>query len=156
MCSQLEKFFQSDIPFDINRVHAAAVYCSDGRFGDQCDDLLHNAMQLPRYDRVAVPGGAACLASPLATEGEMQGTCEQLAFLVEAHQLERVVLMVHENCAFYQGRMDASAEEIKQRQLEDVRQAAARVQAISADLIIDGFFVRTEGEHAIAFDRIEL
>ena len=37
---------------------AAAVYCSDGRYGEHMDDFLHNCLGLPRYDRVAIPGGA--------------------------------------------------------------------------------------------------
>lgn len=49
-------FFESSVGFDSNRIRAAAVYCSDGRFGEQFDDLLHNKLPLPRYDRLAVPG----------------------------------------------------------------------------------------------------
>ena len=48
--------------FDENRIRAAALYCSDGRFGEQIDDFLHNGLKLPRCDRLVVPGGAA--ASP--------------------------------------------------------------------------------------------
>ena len=153
---QAETFFKSTVPFDINRVQAAAVYCSDGRFGEQCDDLLQNALKLPRYDRVAVPGGAACLASHLATEREEAGVVEQLGFLVEVHKLERVVLIAHENCAFYLKRLQISPEELKEQQLADLRKAVSRVQAISSDLTVDGFFARMDGAAAIAFDRVEL
>src|SRR5688500_8186023 len=55
--------YTSSIPFSANRVRAAAMYCSDGRFGEQVDQLLHDGLDLPCYDRLAVPGGAACLAS---------------------------------------------------------------------------------------------
>ena len=54
--------FVSQTPFDHQRIGAAAVYCSDGRYGEQMDEFLHQGLGLPRYDRVAVPGGAACLA----------------------------------------------------------------------------------------------
>src|SRR5258708_36282290 len=54
--------YRSSIPYDTERIGAAAVYCSDGRFGEQVDDLIFNALNLPRYDRLAIPGGAACLA----------------------------------------------------------------------------------------------
>ena len=54
--------FGSSEQFDENRVGAAAVYCSDGRYGEHFDGFLHNALKLPRYDRLALPGGAACLA----------------------------------------------------------------------------------------------
>ena len=54
--------YKSSAPFDESRIRAAAVYCSDGRFGEQFDDFLHNGLKLPRCDRLAVPGGAASLA----------------------------------------------------------------------------------------------
>src|SRR4051794_24997433 len=57
--------YVSGTAFDDRRVGAAAVYCSDGRFGDPMDEFLHAGLGLPRYDRVAVPGGAACLAGHL-------------------------------------------------------------------------------------------
>ena len=48
--------FESSLRFDENRIHAAAIYCSDGRYGEQFDDFLHSGLKLPRYDRLAVPG----------------------------------------------------------------------------------------------------
>ena len=47
--------FNSSVKYNADRIQAAAVYCSDGRFGEQFDDLMHNALGLPRYDRLAVP-----------------------------------------------------------------------------------------------------
>lgn len=32
--------YQSPTPYDEARIHAAAVYCSDGRVGDQVDEFL--------------------------------------------------------------------------------------------------------------------
>jgi len=73
--------FISPTPFDENRVRAAAVYCSDGRFGEQMDEFLHAGLSLPRYDRVAVPGGAALTgesipAAPATCSGSL---CHRLA-----------------------------------------------------------------------------
>ena len=76
--------YQSSVRFDENRIRAAAIYCSDGRFGEQCDDFLHNALQLPRYDRLAVPGGAACLAGHFLAHREEDALVEQLRFLIRA------------------------------------------------------------------------
>src|ERR1700736_3295823 len=93
--------YQSPLPFDPQRIQAAAVHCSDGRFGEHIDDLLHNVLGLPRYDRLAVPGGAACLAGHFATYREEDALSEQLRFLIAAHRLRRVVLIAHEGCAYY-------------------------------------------------------
>ena len=48
------------------RIHAASIYCSDGRFGEQMDEFLHQGLGLPRYDRLAVPGGPACCSGELS------------------------------------------------------------------------------------------
>ena len=39
--------YESSARFDENRIRAAAVYCSDGRFGEHFDDFLHNYLKLP-------------------------------------------------------------------------------------------------------------
>ena len=77
--------YESSIPFRSHRVHAAAVYCSDGRFGEQCDDFLQRGLALPNYDRLAVPGGAAGLAADRDGSGLFSG----LMFLVNALRYER-------------------------------------------------------------------
>src|SRR3954465_250649 len=46
--------FVSSVPFEALRIGAAAVYCSDGRYGDQMDEFLHLGLGFPRYDRLAV------------------------------------------------------------------------------------------------------
>ena len=93
--------YVSKVPFDEERVGAAAVYCSDGRFGEQMDEFLHKALGLPRYDRVAMPGGAACLAENTTATFEQAALERQLEFLIREHQLRRIVLIAHEGCGFY-------------------------------------------------------
>ena len=36
--------YASPLRFDENRIRAAAIYCSDGRFGEHFDDFLHNGL----------------------------------------------------------------------------------------------------------------
>ncbi len=93
-------FYESPVKFDASRIRAAAVYCSDGRYGEQFDDLMQTSLKLPRYDRLAVPGGAACLARHFAIYREEEGVSEQLRFLVKVHGLERVVLIATKTAPF--------------------------------------------------------
>src|SRR5947209_995720 len=101
MTMQLNAPFTSPIAFEHARIGAAAVYCSDGRYGEQMDDFLHNSLKLPRYDRVAIPGGAAALAGHMPAMRERSALERQLRFLIEAHELTRVVLIAHQDCGFY-------------------------------------------------------
>ena len=145
-------FYESAETFDVERIRAAAVYCSDGRFGLQFDDLMQHALGLPRYDRLAVPGGAACLASHFDTYRENEVVVEQLKFLVRVHQLQRVVLIAHENCAFYTERLHVSPLQLESQQREDMFKAIGRVRSIAGDLIIDAFFARIGYGGAIKFE----
>jgi carbonic anhydrase-like protein len=125
---------ESSICFDPNRVHAVAVYCSDGRFGEQFDELLHERLQLPRYDRLAIPGGPACLATRFYTYREGEGAIEQLRFLHSVHRVKQVVLIAHEGCAYYTDRLHVSPLHLEEKQREDIVKAIDRVKWLGADL----------------------
>lgn len=149
-----EVFYESPVRFDSHRIRAAAVYCSDGRFGDQFDDLLQNALGLPRYDRLAIPGGSACLARHFTTYREDEGVFQQLRFLVDVHGLERVVLIAHEHCAFYSERLKVSALQLESQQREDIRKAAERVRSLSKSLVVDAFFARKYRDDRVQFEHM--
>lgn len=82
-----EPFFQSEIAFNTARIGAAALYCSDGRYGDQMDDLLPVGCKWPRYDRLAFPGGPASLSNRLSVFWEESTLRKYLEFLVRTHNL---------------------------------------------------------------------
>ncbi len=146
--------YDSAVPFSADRVNAAAVYCSDGRFGAQCDDLLLNALRLPRYDRLAVPGGAACLAGHFSAQREEEGVAEQLLFLIREHALQQVVLFSHEDCAFYTKKLNVSPLQLKSRQLEDVEKAVRRVRRMSSSIEVLAYFARRLDDTVVRFDQI--
>lgn len=131
----------SHTPFDENRVGAAAVYCSDGRYGEQMDEFLHEGLRLPRYDRVAVPGGAACLAGHMMSSFEKTALERQLEFLVREHQLNKVILIAHEGCAFYKNLWLASAS-VKHQQFTDLQKAADLIRQWNAAVEVQSFFAR--------------
>ena len=147
--------YESPVRFDEDRVRAAAVYCSDGRFGDQVDDLLHHALGLPRYDRLAMPGGAACLSHHFGGFFEQQAALRQLEFLIRAHKLGRVVLIAHENCAYYVEGLRVGLSELEGRQREDLAAGVERLRALSRDVEVDVFYARTRGDR-VCFESLEI
>lgn len=147
--------WKSSVPFSDKRIRAAAVYCSDGRFGEQCDDLCQNPLALPRYDRLAVPGGAACLAGHPETEHEEHAAHEELRFLIDVHAIERVVLIAHQGCAFYTHRLKVTTDDLRARQLDDLAAAAQHVQRLDPKLRVDAYFARLQDGH-VAFEPIQI
>jgi hypothetical protein len=147
--------FRSSIPFVTDRVRAAAVSCSDGRFGDQVDELLHVGLGLPRYDRVALPGGPACMAGRFMTYQESDALVAQLRFLVTSHRLERLVLIAHEHCGFYLHRLHISPEQLEREQHDDLHKACARLRSLFDCQSVEAFFARRCDQGTIRFERVE-
>lgn len=135
----------SALPFEHERIGAAAVYCSDGRYGEQMDEFLHHCLELPHYDRVAIPGGAACLAGHLLAMRERGALDRQLKFLIEGHGLTRVVLIAHQDCGFYKANVhphklrNVALEEL---QAADLATVAALLRDYNRSLEVDAYFAR--------------
>lgn len=146
--------FHSAIPYDAKRIHAAAVYCSDGRVGEQFDDFLQNGLGLPRYDRVALPGGPACLAGHPQANLEEKGVVDELHFLVEVHKLRRIVLIAHQSCAFYSNRLELKEPRLELLQKADLVRAAAAVHRVTGLDAIEAYFARI-AEGQVRFERVD-
>jgi hypothetical protein len=134
--------YRSPVPYEAARIRAAAVYCSDGRVGEHFDDFLQNGLKLPRYDRVALPGGPGCLAGHTEARLEEEGVIDELKFLVDAHGLTRVVLIQHEACAFYAHRLKVDAERMATLQRADLVRAAFQIRRVSSEVEIQAYFAR--------------
>ncbi len=148
--------YESRLPYEASRIRAAAVYCSDGRVGEHFDDFLQNGLNLPRYDRVALPGGPACLASHPEALLEEQGVVDELKFLVEVHQLKKLVLISHQSCAFYTSRLSLTEPRLELVQKADLVRAAAYVHRVTGLKEIEAYFARlSPDKKAVLFERVE-
>ena len=147
--------YESRIPYEQTRIHAAAIYCSDGRVGEQFDDFLQNGLGLPRYDRVALPGGPACLAGHTEAHLEEQGVVDELKFLVNVHELERIVLIAHEGCAFYAARLALPVAYLEAQQKIDLVKAAGFIRRITSLEAIEAYFARRD-QSRVRFEPVPL
>lgn len=145
--------YDSPIVYESSRIHAAALYCSDGRMGEHFDDFLQNGLMLPRYDRVALPGGPSCLAGHTEAHLEEQGVVDELKFLVDAHKLSRIVLIGHEGCAFYSQRLRLPEKFLEAQQHIDLVKAAAYIQHITGLSNVQAYFARRKGQ-GVSFEEV--
>ena len=146
--------FDSRTPYEPTRIHAAAIYCSDGRLGEHFDDFLMNGLKLPRYDRLALPGGPAALAAHPETNLEHAAVADELKFLVEVHGLNRVVLIQHQNCAFYTSRLKLEGFDVERQQRDDLAAAAEFVRKVTGVDRVDMYFAR-QLEAAVRFEEVK-
>lgn len=145
--------FDSKTPYEPARIHAAAIYCSDGRLGEHFDDFVINGLKLPRYDRLALPGGPATLAEHKETRLEHAAVADELKFLVEVHGLQRVVLIQHQNCAFYTSRLGLSGFQVEAQQRDDLIAAADFVREVTGVGQIESYFAR-QFEGLVRFEKV--
>jgi hypothetical protein len=137
------------------RIGALALYCSDGRWGEAFDEFCHKHLEIPRYDRWAVPGGPAWLATPDSEREFFQAAWEQFDFLVRAHQLEQVVLITHYGCAYYGHRLQKSPRECLAAQTDDVRAAAATLRRAHPQIAVEGYLAMRDGS-CVSFYRLHV
>ena len=154
-CYNPAAMFDSRTPYEPERIHAAAIYCSDGRLGEHFDDFLMHGLKLPRYDRVALPGGPAALADHPETRLAHQAVVDELSFLVEVHGLQRIVLIQHQNCAFYTNRLGLSGFEVEVVQRNDLAAAAECDRNNRRVAHVETYFAR-RFDSAVRFEKIEL
>jgi hypothetical protein len=131
--------FTSTEPWFSERIHALALYCSDGRWGLAFDEFCQRSLHIPRYDRWAVPGGPAWLAVRAESDDFAQAAHEQLDFLVKIHELDRVVLITHYACALYGQRLERTPEECLPEQMKDVERAAAVLRKWYPGMRVEGY-----------------
>jgi hypothetical protein len=139
--------FSSSAPWHSDFAETLVLYCSDGRFVQQCEEFLTNGLQVKTCDHFIVPGGAAWLVLDTLTFHAYDVAREQVAFLVEAHSLKRAILIAHEECGFYRARFPhATAEAIFDAQIKDLRQAATTLTVWFPQLTVETFYARVKGE----------
>src|SRR4051794_31358533 len=132
--------FTSSQRWEPERIHAMAIYCSDGRWGEAFDDFCHNALRMPRYDRFAVPGGPVWLTvRHISLLTPHTAAREQLRFLVEAHGLERIVLIAHYGCAYYADILRRGPDECVPDQQNDLRAAASTLRGWFPGMRVEGY-----------------
>jgi hypothetical protein len=141
----MQPIFASTVPFEAERIAAVAIYCSDGRYGDQFDEFMHCHLCLPRYDRLAIPGGAAWLGwRSSASLGHYGLLSDQLDFLVQVHDLRRAVLIAHYGCAYYLRRHVGDADSLLPTQIQDLQDAANTVRNRYTRLQVETYLARAD------------
>jgi hypothetical protein len=149
--------FKSPQLWNANRIRALAMYCSDGRWGDAFDEFCQRSLQIPRYDRFAVPGGPAWLTPADAAyhqkedQAELDETLsraawEELSLLVRVHELQRIILVGHYGCAFYLERLGLDPDGCLPIQMQDLERARDAVRKRFPRLSVETYVAMRHGE----------
>ena len=115
-----------------DRPNTLVIACSDGRLQEATDEFLTHHLQVTRYDRFYVPGGAGALAASGRDFLRAQQIRRECRYLVELHGVRHIVMLFHAPtkdgppaaaCADYRRKLPwASVAELRGRQEQDAEE----------------------------------
>jgi hypothetical protein len=146
--------FTSGEAWNPDRIRALAIYCSDGRWGEAFDEFCHRHLLIPRYDRLALPGGPAWLVAEGVRQAGSRTIHGQLDFLVRAHGLERIVLIAHYGCAYYAELLSQDADGCLPSQIEETLKAVETLTKWFPGLRVEAYLAMRSGT-CLSFNRLE-
>jgi len=92
-----------------------------------------------------VPGGATWLRLDYDRVWEHDLARRYLRFLVEEHAIRRVILIAHEQCAFYLAH-GVKPDQLYARQLEDLRVAQRTLAEWYLHLRLEAYYAAPDGD----------
>ena len=115
-----------------DRPNTLVIACSDGRLQEATDEFLAHHLQVTRYDRFYVPGGAGALAASGRDFLRAQQIRRECRYLVGLHGVRHIVLLFHAPtmdgpiaaaCADYRRKLPwASVAQLRARQEQDAEE----------------------------------
>jgi hypothetical protein len=128
--------------------HVLVVHCSDPRYQPHFQEFLHQGLGVDRYALVAVPGGPQALAPDDLAPKFGWAAGRWLKFMHQIANTNRVILIAHGECRWYENRMMGLAgESVRQRQCADLRHVrAALVERYGGKLTVETYYGAFAGD----------
>jgi hypothetical protein len=131
------------------------VHCSDYRFQASFYEFLNNALNLDEnYDLMVIPGGPLSLALFEYLPKFSWASWKWFRFLVERHGIRRLILIQHQDCAWYQTmpvHLHASPE-LRQRQEQDLGRVKTTLKKDFPNLTVELYYAGWDATDRITID----
>jgi len=101
-----------------------AIHCGDFRFQAAFHEFLNQSLNLNgNYDLMVIPGGPLSLNLFNYLPEYQQAASKWVRFFAEMHKISRLILIQHQDCAFYRSMPFElhSEANLRQRQEQDLR-----------------------------------
>ncbi len=145
--------------------------CSSNAFYPYVREFLEKFLQLPEgtYDYLSVPGGPQFLMLTEYLPKFAWAGQRWVKFLVEKHRLKKIILITHEDCAWYNderliptflqklgigGSSASQTSTLKERQIEDLRGMAQSIHELISPIHIDAYYAQKETEGMVGFVKV--
>ncbi|MCX6781543.1 MAG: hypothetical protein NTW66_00240 [Candidatus Magasanikbacteria bacterium] len=146
--------YESKIPWKAERkANTLVIHCSAFDLRPYFADFAANGLKLAEYDLVAVPGGVQMLTVAHYIAKVRVLMRKWLGFLVEHHNLTKVVIIGHDDCSWYKDfRFGPIHIDLKQRQIADLKEVAAILRE-EMKVGVDIYFAHIK-DNKVSFTRV--
>jgi len=144
-----------------DRPSTLVIACSDGRLQEATDEFLARHLEVTRYDRFYVPGGAGALAASGRDFLRARQLRRECLYLVELHAVRQIVLLFHgptvdgplaAACADYRRKLPwASVSTLRDRQEQDAEELRERRGEWAGDADVSIYRCEVDGRGEIGF-----
>lgn len=145
-----------------DRPSTLVIACSDGRLQEATDEFLANQLQITRYDRFYVPGGAGALTASGRDFLRAQQIRRECRYLIELHGVRHVVLLFHAPtmdgpiaaaCADYRRKLPwATVAQLRLRQEQDAEELGRTREDWAGSVAVAIYRCEVDKRSAIRFE----
>jgi hypothetical protein len=150
--------YVAELPWDAARPETVVITCVDGRWYRHFQEFVRVHLHSGSCtDFMAVPGGIEPITLADDVPKDFNFFRRRLESLVAAHGTRRIVVIAHQDCAWYRARLGGvSADDLRARQIADVRRAAAWLRARFDGVAVQPYFARLSGTNPekVIFDAL--
>ena len=160
-------YFVSTKKWLTSRPHIMVVACSDGRYQESLDEFLRERLGIQYYDRLYAPGGPGVMASSLHSYFRGDQFRQEATFLIDAHQLEEIILIFHgpalpdgpveATCADYRRKMPyGQTQEINQQQQQDIEEVQKAINRDGSALRLSAYRSEARADGRVQFVPLDI
>lgn len=123
------------------------ISCVDGRWRPHLLEFASLRLGVgPNGDFMAVPGGVEPLTLLDLLPKDFNFFRRRLEALVEAHGTKRIVVVAHQDCAWYRTRkIGPFTIDLRERQIQDLKKAEKRLREMFPTVVVECWYAHLDG-----------
>ena len=133
------------------------VHCGDYRFQTGFHEFLNQTLKLDgNYDLMVIPGGPLSLTLFEYLPKFSWASWKWFRFFVEKHRIQRLILIQHQDCAWYHT-MPAhlhDSPELRKRQEQDLERVKKTLKKDFPSLRVDLYYAGWDASDQVTIDAI--
>jgi hypothetical protein len=133
------------------------VHCGDYRFQAGFHEFLNQTLKLNgNYDLMVIPGGPLSLTLFEYLPKFSWASWKWFRFFVEEHRIQRLILIQHQDCAWYHA-MPAhlhDSPELRKRQEQDLERVKKTLKKDFPSLRVDLYYAGWDASDQVTIDAI--